>query len=254
MKNGKSRFSLLASSIIISLVVFSHFAHAARRGGRVPPPAIPNWTTLAGSSTTDSGNDIAIDALGNVVVVGDTFGSVNGDPLQGSQDIFIAKYNPSGGLLWSHQIGTVDFDRYAGITIDSAGNIYAIGSTTGSLAATNQGSNDIILAKYDSAGNRLWIKQYGTSGTDQGSAVGTDSLGNVYICGETSGNFGAADTTFNTDAYLAKLDTEGNIQWIDQFSSATQLGTGESCNDLTVDINNDIYIETFSAIGQQLEI
>ena len=250
MINGKSRFVLLASTIIISLLVFSDFAHASRRGGRFPappPPAVtPNWTSLTGSSTTDSGNDIAIDGKGNVVVVGTTFGSINGDPLQGNQDIFIAKYNKTGDLLWTHQIGTVDYERYAGINIDSSGNIYAVGSSTGSLAASNQGGNDIILDKYDSDGNLLWIRQYGTSGTDRGNAVGTDSSGNVYICGETSGSFGAANTTFNTDAYLARLDSAGDIQWIDQFSSSPQLGSGESCNDLAVDVNDNIYITGFT--------
>jgi hypothetical protein len=207
---------------------------------------LPVWTALLGSDTTDYGNDITIDTFGNLAVVGDTFGSVNGDTLQGSQDMFIAMFDPDGVLLWSDQIGSGDFDRYFGVTIDHFGDIYAIGSTSGSLAAANLGSNDIILTKYDSAGNLLWVNQLGTSGSDHGYAVGTDSLGNVFICGETTGSFGASNTTYNSDAYVAKLDTDGNLLWIDQFSSSFQLGEGENCRDIAVDVNDNVYVTGYT--------
>lgn len=214
--------------------------------GDVVDSTLPGWTALLGSDTTDYGNDIAIDALGNLAVVGDTFGSVNGGVLQGSQDMFIALYDPDGVLLWSDQIGSTDFDRFFGVDVDNFGNIFAIGSSSGSLGATNLGSNDIIVAKYDSAGNLLWVKQFGSSGSDHGYSVSADSLGNIYICGETSGSFGASNTTYNSDAYLAKLDTDGNILWIDQFSSSFQLGDGEDCRDVAVDLNDNIYIAGYT--------
>ncbi|MEN8180021.1 MAG: SBBP repeat-containing protein, partial [Pseudomonadota bacterium] len=204
------------------------------------------WTALLGTDTTDYGNDIAIDPIGNVVVVGDTFGSVNGDALQGSQDMFIAMYDPDGILLWSDQIGSSDFDRYFGVSIDNSDDIYAIGSSSGSLGATNLGGNDIILTKYDSAGNLLWVNQLGTTGSDHGYSVSADSLGNVYICGETTGSFGASNTTFNSDAFVAKLDTDGNTLWIDQFSSSFQLGDGEDCRDIAVDLYDHVYVTGYT--------
>jgi hypothetical protein len=245
----------LSFLVLTPILVSSGLAYAGNGpgGGRTVDDTtdttdtiLPVWTALLGSDTTDYGNDIAIDTFGNLAVVGDTFGSVNGDTLQGSQDMFIAMYDPNGVLLWSDQIGSVDFDRYFGVTIDHFGNIYAIGSTSGSLAAANLGSNDIILTKYDSAGNLLWANQFGTSGSDHGYAVGTDSLGNVFICGETTGSFGASNTTYNSDAYVAKLDTDGNLLWIDQFSSSFQLGEGENCRDIAVDVNDNVYVTGYT--------
>ena len=251
----KLKQTTLSFLVLTPMLVSSGLAHAGNGpgGGRnvddttdTTDTTLPVWTALLGSDTTDYGNDIATDAFGNLAVVGDTFGSVNGDTLQGSQDMFIAMYDPDGVLLWSEQIGSVDFDRYFGVSFDHFGAIYAIGSTSGSLATTNLGGNDIILTKYDSAGNLLWAKQLGTSGSDQGYAVGTDSLGNVYICGETTGSFGTTNTTYNSDAYLAKLDTNGNLLWIDQFSSSFQLGEGENCRDLAVDLSDNVYVTGYT--------
>ena len=246
--------------VLTPLVVASHLTHAGNGGGGGgggggtgsgagvvdDDTTEPNWTALLGSDTTDYGNDIAVDALGNLVVVGDTFGSVNGDTLQGSQDMFIAMYDPDGVLLWSDQIGSLDFDRYFGVSIDISGDIYAIGSSSGTLGATNLGSNDIILSKYDSAGNLLWINQLGTTGSDHGYSVSADSLGNIYICGETTGSFGTSNTTFNSDAFVAKLDADGNTLWIDQFSSSFQLGDGEDCRDIAVDIYDNVYVTGYT--------
>jgi len=249
MKNTMTKPLLFVSLAALSFLGLSQVSHAGRGGvgsAIVVTPTISNWTALLGSTTTDYGNDIDVDALGNLVVVGDTFGSVNGATLQGSLDGFIAKYDQDGLLLWSQQLGTVALDRYNGVTIDSNGNVYAIGSSQGNLAATNLGGYDIVLSKHDSSGNLLWVKQYGSSASDHGSSVATDSLGNVYICGETGGSLGGSNTSFNSDAYIAKLDADGNMLWIDQFSSTLQLGNGEDCSDLAVDVNNDIYITGYT--------
>lgn len=246
----KTKTISLTVAVLAPLLLFSNVTQAGRGGGGgdavVTPPAVTNWTALLGSTTTDYGNDIAVDSLGNIAVVGDTFGNVNGGILQGSLDAFIAMYDVDGALLWSDQTGSADVDRYYSVSIDSSGNVYAIGSSTGSLASTNLGGNDIILSKYDSSGNQLWIKQLGTSGTDNGHSVNTDSLGNVYICGETTGAFGADNTSYNSDAYLAKLDSVGNILWIDQYSSSFQAGNGEDCRDIAVDVNDNVYVTGYT--------
>ena len=251
MSLGKLKQIAISLAGVTPLLVASALTHAGNGpggggggsvdDGDVVDTTLPGWTALLGSDTTDYGNDIALDALGNIAVVGDTFGSVNGDILQGSQDMFVALYGPDGLLLWSDQLGSPDFDRYFGVHMDDFGNIYAIGSSSGSLGGTNLGSNDIVLTKYDAAGTLLWVRQLGSSGSDHGHSVSTDSLGDVYICGETTGSFGATNTTYNSDAYVAKLDTQGNLLWIDQFSSSFQLGEGEDCRDIVVDLNDNVY-------------
>ena len=78
--------------------------------------------------------------------------------------------------------------------MDSAGDIYLTGRTQGSAGTagldgnTHNGSYDIFLAKYDSAGTKKWTKLLGTSGPDSGGDLVVDSSDNIYISGLTYGD------------------------------------------------------------------
>lgn len=64
------------------------------------------------------------------------------------------------------QLGTTGIDRGLDTATDPAGNVYVTGSTGGPLAGTYQGSADVWVNKYDSSGNQLWGKQFGTSSSE----------------------------------------------------------------------------------------
>ena len=74
-------------------------------------------------------------------------------------DAFLAKYDPTGGLLWAEQLGTSTADYSCSVTVDGAGNAFISGYTGGSLGGPSAGGLDAFLAKYDPAGNRLWSDQ-----------------------------------------------------------------------------------------------
>jgi len=62
-------------------------------------------------------------------------------------------------LDWTKQFGTSDYDYSSGVSVDSSGNIYVSGTTRGSLSGnTSAGMSDAFIAKYNSAGNQLWVK------------------------------------------------------------------------------------------------
>ncbi|MEE1577942.1 MAG: SBBP repeat-containing protein, partial [Deltaproteobacteria bacterium] len=77
---------------------------------------------------------------------------------------------------------------------------------------TNAGSEDLFVVKYDSSGTKQWTKQLGTSSHDQANGVATDSSGNVYVTGYTSGGLDGNTSAGNSDLFVVKYDSEGNKQ------------------------------------------
>jgi len=155
------------------------------------------WTQQLGTSSYDVAYGIATDSSGNVYVTGYTRGALDGSNA-GSSDLFVVKYDNAGAKQWTKQLGTSSYDAASGITTDSSGNVYVTGTTGGALDGSNAGSNDLFVVKYDNAGAKQWTKQFGSSSYDYAYGIATDSSGNVYVTGSTSGaldgsNAGSAD-------------------------------------------------------------
>lgn len=143
---------------------------------------------------------VTTDANGYAYVVGTTNASLEGTN-QGAFDAYLRKYDNNGQVLWTRQFGTSGSDWANAVTADISGNIYVTGSTQGSLQpnVTNKGDYDAYVRKYDTNGNALQTKQFGTSTFDKGSVITTDVSGNIYMAGSTLGglqrpNKGALDT------------------------------------------------------------
>ena len=91
------------------------------------------WTQkLGGTSSIDGSGAVSADGLGNVYISGTTEGSLWG-PSAGGHDAFINKYDVSGTLQWSRQLGTSSVDLGRSVSADGLGNVYISGETRGSL-------------------------------------------------------------------------------------------------------------------------
>ncbi len=194
------------------------------------------WSEQIGTSSGDQSWSVAVDGTGNAYISGRTAGSL-GRPNVGSQDAFLVKYDSSGNLLWSQQIGTSEWDQSMGVTTDNTGNLYIGGSTRGNLGGPDNGDMDVFLTKIDSSGNELWSRQIGTSDLDRGWSVAVDGAGNIFISGDTEGDLGGPNTG-NKDAFLAKFDSSGSLLWTQQIGS-TQLDQSWT---VTVDGSGNAYI------------
>jgi hypothetical protein len=131
-------------------------------------------------------------------------------------DWVVQKYTPSGDVQWTRTLGTPKSDSPGGTVIDALGNVYIRGATAGSLAAVNQGSWDSALAKYDSAGNLLWTRQWGTSDIEVLGTMAVDGLGNVIVGEprtpiESPGNL-------PSETSLRKLSASGDLLWTRPFA------------------------------------
>ena len=198
-------------------------------GGVLPSGVLPN-----------RGTGIASDGTGNTYATGyfsgtTTFGNITLTSA-GNQDVFITKLDSSGNFLWAQKLGGTLADAGVGITSDGAGNIYVTGyfsgtTTFGSTTLTSAGDKDAFVAKLDGNGNVLWANKLGSTGVDKGLGIITDGLGNIYITGAFNGTatFGSTSltSTGDSDAFIAKLDNNGNVLSAQKFGSvSTDLGTG----------------------------
>jgi hypothetical protein len=179
-----------------------------------------HWARKIGSTGGDGAWSVSADGLGNVYAVGDTDGNLAA-PVGGGLDAFLGKYDAAGNLTWMRQFGTSARDSSYGVFADAFGNAYVAGETTGSLGAPSVGNFDAFLAKYDPAGNQLWINQFGTPAHDWAVAVTGDALGNIFTAGNTEGSLGGPNAG-KFDVFLRKYDPAGNVQWTRQLGSSAE--------------------------------
>ena len=128
--------------------------------------------------------------------------------------------NLAGNVTLQRQFGTSGYDGGNAATVDSFGNYFIAGTTDNSLGGPNAGGVDAFVAKYDAAGNQLWIKQIGSATVDAGTSVTTDAFGNVYLAGITDGAVGGPNAG-SSDNFVAKYDASGNLVWVKQFGSVS---------------------------------
>jgi len=113
-------------------------------------------------------------------------------------------------LEWVRPVGTGNADNLRAVAVDDVANVYVGGSTSGTFAGESSADGaDAFVARFDVSGNMLWVRQFGTSGSDGISAADTDAAGFVYVAGSAAGQ-----------ALLAKYDSSGSQQWLRQFSLA----------------------------------
>jgi hypothetical protein len=185
----------------------------------------------------------AVDGAGNAYVTGFTSGTLPDQANSGNFDAFVRKYDSSGNEVWTRQFGS-DNSGWGGayarrVRVDSSGNVYVMGYTGGAiLDQTYLGCNDIFVRKYDSEGNILWTRQFGTTGDEYGYGLAVDGSDRIYVVGTTFGALPDQTPSGGSDAFIRKYDSLGNEVWTWQFgSSADDWATG-----VTVDVIFNIYI------------
>ncbi len=168
------------------------------------------WARQLGVSGKNTyGYGVAIDASGNVYTTGSTYGSLDGNSLTGFADLFLIKYDTSGNKQWTKLLGIGSNKNTEGRAVisDSAGILHITGYTSGNLdGQTLAGIQDLIAVKYDASGNKQWTKLLGAS-TKQtnGHGIASDSSGNVYATGITTGSLSDQTVSGTQDSVAVKL-------------------------------------------------
>jgi hypothetical protein len=180
------------------------------------------WSKRFGGYTYDSGNAVAVDNSGNVVLTGYFQGAADfgGGPLTstGGKDIFIAKFSSTGSHLWSERTGGTYDQEATAISVDGSGNIIVTGPFRnnvdfggGPLYTYGYLYSDIFIAKLSSTGTHIWSESFGFGdmASQSSSSVAVDSGGNSVVTGFFQGtvDFGTGPLTSAgaDDIFLLKL-------------------------------------------------
>lgn len=183
------------------------------------------WIATLGGANTDVGNGIAVDSSGNIHVVGTTDSAG-----AGNSDILVTKYNDLGAIQWQRVLGGASADAGNGIALDSSGNVYITGQTQ----SQGLGSNDVVIAKYDSSGTIQWQRRLGNTTGDIGRGIAVDASGNVFIAGSESSQ---------TSVTIAKYDTSGTFQWARKLNNTGGLDDGYG---VSLDSSGNAYLVGWS--------
>jgi hypothetical protein len=113
--------------------------------------------------------------------------------------------------------------------------------TAGTLGDTPAGGIDGFLTRFDSAGNNIWLKQFGTPESDEAWALAVDADGNIYLTGYTAGSF-SGQLAGDKDIIVARVDPDGVITWRDQFgTTGNDKGAG-----ISLDESGSLFVAGFT--------
>jgi hypothetical protein len=192
---------------------------------------------------------IAADKFGNVYVTGPFHNPtcvivstilVN----QGDDNIYLAKFNGGGNLLWAKRYGASGHDDASSVATDTSGNIYI----TGSFTSTNITFDSFILSgngytgfvvKLNSSGTAQWAKKMDKLYTLANLKVKVNFSEDVFVTGYFNSSallFTPTDSLVNKGLFLSKYDNNGNFKW------ARDAIGGNRATDVTVDDVGNPYI------------
>ncbi len=204
------------------------------------------WVKLAGGDNNESGNAINY-KNGYLYLTGyfndTTWFDGNRMISRGGSDAFIAKYDKDGNFIWVKQAGGANGDIGMSIDVDDVGNIFVAGTfrTSMSLDAIIISSPNLydesFYAKYDANGNVVWAKATRGNNSNQIAGVAFDNDHSFFITGFFGGSFSVDNRTVNSstssyDIFLAKIDTDGNLDWLKKAGSSNEDAAHGVCSDL----------------------
>jgi hypothetical protein len=216
-----------------------------------------SFSTYFGGTQFDEIKGVCTDPSKNSYFIGNTYsadlsvtsGLIN-DTHSGDYDIFLAKFDSCGSLIWCTYFGTPGVDSGEKIKLTHDGNIVFCGYTsgvnlpvsTGCFQSLNNGGYDCFVAKITPGGSIIWNTYFGKTNGDFAYDITTDLLDNIIIGGTTtSANLYTTSSSFqpnhngNTDAFVARFSKDGMFKWCTYYGGSGNedihaLTTDNQCN------------------------
>jgi hypothetical protein len=192
------------------------------------------WITPCAGSGINSGFGLTIDDVGSCYITGQFSGVAifQDDTIYNSHssDLFIAKYNPSGEVMWVSQGHSSNFAIGKSLAVSPSNNFYLTGAFSDTISFDNDtivgsGAVNLLLLRFDSTGSFIGLKDVINTA---GECVDVDNAGLVYL---TGGLFGT--TAFGSNQPISNLGLN-NI-----FVAKSDAITGENVLEKT---NNSLVI------------
>ena len=208
------------------------------------------WAKSGGGLMKDEGVGIDVDKSGNIYVTGYFQDTASFETLTvisaGGEDIFLARYDSIGNLVWLKRAGGIYNDHPSskvsgGLVVDREGHVIVSGRYDDvavspppvnqtcmfdTIIMSSMGAGDGFVAKYKPDGNVMWVTGFNSSGDEVVQSVGVDTNGNIYAAGGFSSSVTAGGTSvssFSTgfmsgNVFVAKMDSQGSFFWMNAAS------------------------------------
>lgn len=205
--------------VTIALSVFSMFSQAQT--------ASFEWLTSLSGANDDVVRGVCLDSLSNCYITGSFSGTtvIGGQTLtsNGATDIFVAKLNSVGDLVWAMSFGSISLDLAFDIDCEPGGVFCITGgfrqtmTIQPDITLNSTGGLDHFAAQFDPDGNCLWAATASGTASEYGNEIVVTSNGNSVVIGNTQGTMAFGSDTLphadNTDIFLVKYDVNGNRIW-----------------------------------------
>ncbi|UKN03755.1 T9SS type A sorting domain-containing protein [Paracrocinitomix mangrovi] len=200
-------------------------------------------------------NDLYISGFFHGQVDFDPSASINYLNATGSTDGFVMRMDTAGNYVWAKQIAGTSSIQCNGLAIKLNGNIVMCGYYDGTInldpngstaTFTEEGSGDIYVHELDEDGDIVWAKSIGGTAYDGAEGLTVDADGNVYV----TGGFGDVvdfdpstatfelDSGFAGDAFVLKLDSLGDFNWVSSVEGNNGFNRGY---DVDLDADDNVY-------------
>jgi hypothetical protein len=211
------------------------------------------WQKSLGGSLSDEAKAIQQTEDSGYIVAGKSQsndGQVSGN--HGSMDIWIVKLFQNGDLQWQESLGGSGYEDAADIKITSDHGFIVCGNSNSidGQVSGNHGDYDFWIVKLASDSTLQWQKSFGGSGHDLALSLDQTSEGGYIIGGQTTSTDGQVTGNHgNTDVWVVKIDTSGNLEW--------QKCLGGSLNDMGFNIRQiagNSYILAGSTLSNDMQV
>lgn len=218
------------------------------------------WAKSVRGDSSDIGTSITVDDASNIYITGDfaspslTFDNKTVTNLNPGVDVFIAKYNSSGNIIWAKSWGASGDENGISIIKDAVSDIYITGNFKSqsfniggnTLTIDSLGKQDMYVAKFDSSGNPIYAKSVGENCYIPiiSSDIVSDANNDIYITGSFRsskiilGNDTLHCNSNSANFFLSKYDASGNILWA---KSGKGLNYDVAMNSLAVGPDGNLY-------------
>lgn len=217
------------------------------------PTGTTVWAKWISTRSQPISADLAVDAAGNTFVAGRFQGTVDFDPNAGKRNVysgptsssagFVLKLTSAGNFGWVAPFVVSNGSAAAqSITLDTGGNVIVGGYYSGTVDFNPGGGTTYLpatgkafITKLTAGGSLAWARALAGTGSTFVYGLAVDSAGSIYATGLFSGTVdfdpGAGThsrtTAGGSDAYVLKLDANGNFGWAESFgSTGNDIGFG----------------------------
>lgn len=206
--------------------------------------SVDGWQIFSrsvGSLRDEWAHGISLDTHGNTYVLGETWGSFGRTNVV-RYETFVTKFALNNAVEWTMQYGRAGGEIPEAITTNDHDITFVLSNLAGRISPPLRTLLDYSLTQLSTSGSIAWTERFGTIQSDKGLDVASDGQGNIYVAGQTGGDFGGTNAGL-LDAFVAKHDVSGAIQWVRQF--------GGPLDDAATSVTTDSFGNVFVVGGMQ---